>query len=444
MGLGLSHFVPLLAYLGFWVMCIVALTGRPLYSFYYLIPYLPYRTMRDHLLDFPLGGNVVTILVFAIIIGALIKGKTLPKSSLYMIWLTFGVYLYISMWYGTALGNAPPPLWVTDLNLATWKDYMLIPLIFVAGSLVIEDRKAVRTVIILTAITVFIIDKSCLQQSMSRSWTNFDEDKRDGGPLGYGSNQTAAYLAQFSMFFWGLVQYLKRRKLKVFCYGLIAITIFADLYTFSRGSYLALLVGVFVLGILKDRKLIVIAIVFLATWQTVVPTAVRERVKMTKSANGQLETSANERVELWTAAEDSILGSPILGTGFATYQMQAHVDGLRDTHNWYIKVLVETGLVGMIFALALIQQVLSLSYRLFRKTEDPLYKGLGLGLLLAFIACLVANCFGDRWTYLEITGPLWVLAGAGVSALRISEIEPVPALAAPKAEIASNPFLAYR
>ena len=70
---------------------------------------------------------------------------------------------------------------------------------------------------------------------MSRSWANFDENKRDGGPLGYGSNQTAAFLAQFAMFFWGFAQFLKRKKIKLLGYGLVALTLFATMYTFSRG-----------------------------------------------------------------------------------------------------------------------------------------------------------------------------------------------------------------
>ncbi len=97
--------------------------------------FCPYRTMRDHFFDYPLGENVLTILVVAVILGALFHGKKLPKSKMYLIWLVFGVYLYLSMWLGTALGNAPPPLWTSDLNFVTWKDYMLIPLIFVATRL---------------------------------------------------------------------------------------------------------------------------------------------------------------------------------------------------------------------------------------------------------------------------------------------------------------------
>lgn len=445
LGLGLLSYIPLIAYLGFWVMCIRSLTGRPLLGFYYMLPFLPYRTMRDHFLDYPLGNNVLTILVVAIIIGAILQGKHLPKSKLYLVWLIFGVFLYISMWYGAALGNAPAPLWLSDNNFTTWKDYMLIPLTFVAAGLVVEDRKAVRTVIIITAITLLFIDRSCLLESMSRTWGAFDENKRDVGPLGYGSNQTAAFLAQFAMFFWGVVQFVKTKKYKLLFYGLVGLTIFATMYTFSRGAYGALLVSVFVLGALKSRKLLVVAAVFLFTWQVVVPTPVRERIEMTQDSNGQLEASANERVRLWEAAEISILSNPILGTGFATYQEKSHVDNLRDTHNWYVKVLVETGIVGLIIVLVMLQQMMAVSYRLFKKAEDPLYRGLGLGLVLAITACIVANFFGDRWTYLEITGLLWVLVGTALRALEFAETEPVTAPSSVvDAPVAVNPYMVYR
>lgn len=445
MGLGIIHFVPVVAYLGFWVMCIVSLGGKPLYGLYYMMPFLPYRTLRDHFLDYPLGGNVVTVLVVCVILGAMIHGKRLPGSKLYAIWLFFGAYLYLSMWLGAALGNAPAPLWISDPNFATWKDYMLIPLIFMAAGMVVEDRKAVRTVLLLTAVSLFFIDRSFLLETLSRSWTTFDEDKRSAGPLGYGSNQTAAFLAQFAMLFWGLGQFLKRKKAKLLTYCLVATTLLATLYTFSRGAYLAVLVTVFVLGLLKDRKLLLIGAVFLLTWQTVVPTAVSQRVNMTQNANGKLEASAQERVNLWENAKSAIASDPIFGIGFGSYQLTSHVDGLRDTHNWYVKVMVETGAVGMLLVLFMLQQMVVLPYRLFRKAEDPLYRGLGLGVLLAVCSCLVANCFGDRWTYLEINGLLWVLVGACVRATKLSNAENATAdVSEKRRELSAMPYPAYR
>src|SRR6202020_504903 len=112
LGTGLGHYIPLITYLGFCIMCLVSLGGRPLMGLYFMIPFLPYRTLRDKFSDYPLGDNMLTILVIAVIVGALLRGKRLPKSKLYGIWLLFGVYLYLSMWIGAALGNAPAPLWL--------------------------------------------------------------------------------------------------------------------------------------------------------------------------------------------------------------------------------------------------------------------------------------------------------------------------------------------
>jgi putative inorganic carbon (HCO3(-)) transporter len=437
-GLGIGHYIPLLAYLGFWVMCIVSLTGRPLYGLYYLMPFVPYRTMRDHFLDYPLGSNVLTILIFAVLIGALLKGKRLPPSRIYVIWLIFALYLYGSLWFGAMMSHAPAPLWLSDMNFVTWKDYMLMPLLLVAASLVIEDRKAVRTVIIITAISLLLIDKSALAESLSRSWTTFNEDKRDPGPLAYGANQLAAFLVQFAMFFWGFLQFLKKRKYKLASYAIVGVTLIAAMYTFSRGGYLAIIVSVFFLALLKDRKLFIVLAIFLCTWQFIVPPAVTQRVTMTTDANGALEASAQERVDLWEQSRDMFEHSPLIGNGFATFQFGSHVANLKDTHNWYVKVLVETGIIGACFALALLYQMLQSGYQLFHKATDPVYRGLGLGLLLAVISCMIANCFGDRWTYLEINGLLWILVAAAIRARSMMDV-PVQDAAIPS--LKADPYL---
>ncbi len=445
MGLGIGHYIPLVAYIVCCLACVMAL-ARPLWGLYYMIPLLPYRTLRDHFLDYPLGGNLLTILVLCILVGALLKGKRLPRSGLYVTWLIFAVYMYLSMWLGVALSNAPLPLWINDVNFALWKDYMLLPLIFVAAGMVVEDRQAIRRVVIAAVLAIFFIDRASLMSSLSHSWGHFDESKRDGGPLGFaGSNGLAAFHAQFALFLWAFAQFMKRKKVKLLLYGLVAATIMATMYDFSRAGYISVVAGMIVLGIMKDRKLIPIAIVFLCVWQAVVPAAVSERVNMTENSSGQLEASAQERVELWTAAKATIESSPIFGVGYGTFQLTAHVDNLRDTHNWYVKVMLETGAIGMVFALSLLAQMLMLGFFLFRRGRDPLYRGLGLGLFLLMTCSVILNCFGDRWTYLEIHGLTWVLFGAATRAKQLVQTEAVPVPQLEAEEMSPLPaYLAYR
>jgi putative inorganic carbon (HCO3(-)) transporter len=409
LGTGLGHYIPIVAYLGFWVMIIASLVGKPLYGLYYVMPFIPYRTLRDKFVDYPLGGNLLTILLIAVIIGAVLQGKRPPKTKLYLIWLIFAVYLYFSMWVGYLMGNAPAPFWLGAVNFLTWKDYMALPLLFLAAGMVVEDRQAVKRIIIILGFSLFLVDRSALLESLTHSWAVFDENKRTAGPIEWGANQLAAFLAQFGMFYWGFGRVIKGKKVKLLCYALVALTIVTTLYTFSRGAYLALLVTVAALAFLKDRKLLLVLPVFLITWKTVVPTAVSERVEMTQSADGQLEASAEERVKLWEGAKESFYRDPLFGNGYATFQFGEHVDNLKDTHNWYVKVLVETGIFGGIIALLMLFEMIRTPFRLFRRARDPLYQGLGLGCLLAIISCLVSNCFGDRWTYIEINGLLWIL-----------------------------------
>ena len=95
-------------------------------------------------------------------------------------------------------------------------------------------------------------------------------------------------------------------------YMSVLFTGYCVLFCFSRGGYVGVLAGLVVLGLLKDRKYLFIVAALLTTWQTVVPNAVRERVLMTYDGN-EVESSANERLQLWQDAFTIIPDHPIWG-----------------------------------------------------------------------------------------------------------------------------------
>jgi O-antigen ligase len=194
------------------------------------------------------------------------------------------------------------------------------------------------------------------------------------------------------------------------------------MYSLSRGGYAALLVGCLFVCVLKQRKLLVLMAVFLLTWTTIVPHAVTERVTMTEQSGG-LDHSSELRLTLWEDAMQMVDANALAGTGFNTYAYMHRVLAYEDTHNFFLKVLVETGVLGLLLFLWFVVTTFRAGYRLFRRSKDPFFASLGLGLAGWVVAAMVANSFGDRWTYLQVGGYMWVIAGLVARAMTLESAE---------------------
>src|SRR4029077_9227082 len=101
--------------------------------------------------------------------------------------------------------------------------------------------------------------------------------------------------------------------------------------------------------------------------------------------------------------------NPVFGAGFDTYQWQHRVSIYTDTHNYFLKVLVETGIVGLLLFLYVLAKAARLGLKLFKSAQDPFLQSIGLGFALLMACVFVVNLFGDRWLYVEVNGFLWVL-----------------------------------
>jgi O-antigen ligase len=293
----------------------------------------------------------------------------------------------------------------------TWKDYMVLPLLFFATSAAIQTRQQFKTALVLVCLSSLLVGRGFALEVGLHDFSHFDESKRDVGPLGCGSNQMAAFEAEMSIFLLALVVGQEKPTRKLFLYALIALNVFCLLYTFSRGGYLGFLIALLAFALLRQRKLLPLLIIFLLAWQFILPQSVVERVNMTEDQNGKLEDSAALRLQLWSEALDLIASSPVMGSGYDTYEYMGHAGLLRDTHNYYVKVMVEMGLVGMCIFLVILATFFRMGWRLYRQGRDALASSLGLGMVLCTVCIMVVNLFGDRWTYVEVNGLVWVLFG---------------------------------
>lgn len=424
MHFGLEGLVPLALYLGAIGAFLLSLFWRPQAGLYFLIPLLPLQTMRYKLLDMPLGNKLIDILLLGVVLGCMFKGGFhFVKTPMNKVLVFFGIFCYIQLWRGAFFLNSELPLSISDPRFSNWKNYMVMFLLFGIVASVIKDVKQIKIIVLLMCVSVFMVDKGYYGTMSDRDLSHFSYEVRDGGFLGYaGVNGVATFEAEFMLFILGLAVFQKRKALKFALWGLFAFSGYCLLFSFSREAYAGIIIGLFFLGLMKQRWVLIALTAFLLSWQSLVPTSVQERVLMTyDKTDQQLDTSAQDRVTIWNDAMVLFNENPAIGAGFDTYQWLHRVSIYTDTHNYFLKVMVEMGVLGLLFFLYLLAKASRLGVQLYRAAKDPFLKSLGLGFTLLMACVFVVNFFGDRWLYIEVNGFLWVMLACVVRGLMIEK-----------------------
>ncbi len=123
---------------------------------------------------------------------------------------------------------------------------------------------------------------------------------------------------------------------------------------------------------------------------------------------GQIDSSAEQRYEIWKVARTIIAEHPVFGVGLGAYpsahgrvaprpQFKFTARGERDTHSTYLNVIAETGFVGFVLFGAVLAATLAYARRVRRVAgrRDPLGAQQLRMLELGLVAYLVAGIWGS-------------------------------------------------
>ena len=421
--LGLEGVVPTTLWLAEILFFFLSIFKEPTLGLYLLVPLLPLETVRYRLHGYFLGAQFVDVLLLGVILGLMRQGRAmLSKTPLNALLFVYIAYTYLSLVRGSYFLDIGLPLWFSDPRLSDWKNFVIdLSIIFFVTTSAIRTKRQMGFLLLTMCFGALLVTKNFHNTIADRDYSSFSYSLRDSGTLGgAGVNGLAAFEAQISVLLIGLVL-VERKVLARFGYlAVIGGSIYCLLFALSRGGYAALLIGMSYLGIVRNRLLLVGVVGFLLVWQSFVPAAVRERVYMTEE-NGVVDHSAEARLSLWDEAMGVFKADPVFGTGFNTYKYESHVGGYGDTHNLFIKVLVETGLCGLLLFLAIFYKLFQIGFRLHRTASDPFLKSIGLGFSGLMLTALVANFFGDRWMYFQITGYTFAFAALAVRAQQLTD-----------------------
>jgi len=151
------------------------------------------------------------------------------------------------------------------------------------------------------------------------------------------------------------------------------------------------------------------------------PVSVQERFStIFVEDESERDESALSRFVLWDIAMNEYIKSPITGIGFHVFH---HVNpyGGKDTHNYFVKILTEQGIIGITVLIIIFYQSTKLSLKLFRSSNDSLFKAIGLGMLGAITAFFIGNMFGDRMSHYPVSAYFWTYLALVQRALIINK-----------------------
>lgn len=386
-----------------------------------LLPLLPLQNVFEKIKVFPLGHSIINFLMTAMLIGWIVRPKdvTRPgwtKSSFNVLFILYIIYLYFSLWQGSFHFGLDSPISASDLRVQFWKNYCLLPILFLVTLNNIHNKKDIFIILAGLVLTFVVIDLYTVQQvQLATSW--FSRTKIHGTFEWLGPNEVAGFYAMYTFIFLGLLLYIKQRFVQLVLLALVGTNLFCVLFLYSRGAYLAVITGIIFIGLVSKRILLVLVFILFLFWQFIIPKSVIDRLAYSE-VQGELDESAAQRLNYWNIAWAQFRGSPVVGVGLNTINT---VNSDRDTHSLYLRTLAEQGAVGFLFLLWIMLLAFQRGWALFKRAKDPFFAGLGLGFCACVLAAAVANLFGDRWTYLPVGAFFWVFMAMVERGNRIEE-----------------------
>jgi len=193
--------------------------------------------------------------------------------------------------------------------------------------------------------------------------------------------------------------------------GLVTLPL---LYTLSRSSWLAAIPMLLTLIVLSPRRLLLMMGlgVLVVLGPLAFPKQVVDRYNYTLNAKedrgeyrigeARLDSSTSARLDSWKLGLRGWARRPLFGfgvTGFAFMDAQ------------FVRVLVETGLVGLGAFLWLLWRVVGVAWDVHRRVSGTRLEGLTLGYLAGLVAMIAHGICANTFIIVRIMEPFWFMTG---------------------------------
>lgn len=400
---------------------------KPQVSLLILTAYLPFSRLIIGKFGTEITGlNFSNILLFIVITGwvfnSLSRGLNLSsKASLSPVIVVFCLLGLLSF-FRTKFNYSN--FYEEGNFLAIFKSWITPILLYFIGLNMVKEKDSFKKVLFLISLVTFIIALMAIIEFIRRGDRGSIEYSRIGGVF-ENPNMLSAFLIYNMFFFLSFFLYYFRN----FKYWLLLIPFLACcraiMFTFSRGAYLAFGFALLAVTFFKNKTFFIlfsILLLFMISNPAFLPESVQARLASTFGGNKVISTnteditdsSATSRILVWKGALEMIKEHPLFGVGQGMFPhlIGKYVPlGGMDAHNTYLIIAAEMGVPALLVFLTILFMLIKNSCWLLRKTEDRYFKAFALGMLGLVFGLIMANMFGSRLNFEEVSSYFWLLSG---------------------------------
>lgn len=230
------------------------------------------------------------------------------------------------------------------------------------------------------------------------------------------------YLAGFLGFLLPVIVgvWYKKRNFWLFLLGIMALV--ALFLTFSRSGYVAAVIGLGMFFLLRDWKVLLLAVLLVAFGLAMSDRA-QQRVEELSGTvasivfqdTAEIDPTATLRIQNWIKSFDLWKEYPVVGVGYNTYRWRAAEEGVVDesffsaggADGTHLTVLVTTGIIGFMAYIWFLWTLFWNPIRRWWRTKDERQLGFAMGFMSLFIHSFFVNSLFFPLIFL----PVIVIAG---------------------------------
>lgn len=337
-------------------------------------------------------------LIFIYLVFAAIATVTSPKMSSSA--FVFIVYLVFILAYLMIVN--------TLTTKSRWKGFLTV---FLVGAFFVSLIGIYQN-FFLDATTQSWVDKEMFEEISTRVYATFDN------PNVLGQYFIITIPLIFSMFV------IETKPWQKTVWGfLLASAVLCLLYTWSRGAWVGVMLGIVVFLLLRDRRWIALGILGLVMLPFVLPASIMNRLL---SIGNLGDSSTAYRVSVWIASARMALDFWQLGVGYGSdafrsvYSIYA-LNGANfalHAHNFYIQLVVDVGIVGLISYLLIVTSALR---DLTFIKKDKLMKAVGFAFAGVILGYMFQGIAESLWYNMKMSLMFWIAIAFIESAYNIEK-----------------------